>query len=191
MKRVRLELDYIEIQRRRRRWNLYFIIATEDPLNPNKTVMTIAPSHTIRLHPSDHNRIDFEPKGDDDNLNGMFVLECEMPQDFSIKARLWVIQCRDKTRDLGEVLQAISGSTKVDSTVTSLLGGALPWFTVAKSIVAIGGVVGEFFKHSKDAKKGFVSMDQSFSKDEQEDGEFDRYNRLAGFGEVGWTWVVE
>ncbi|QZT37412.1 hypothetical protein K5X82_00620 [Halosquirtibacter xylanolyticus] len=190
MKRLRLELDFIEIERRRKRWNLYFLIATEDPQDARQTVITIAPSHPIRLHPRDENRIDFEPKGDAGDLNGLFILERDMPQDASIKARLWVVQCRDRNRNLGEVLQQVSGADKSDQVISNLLGGAMPWYTVGKSIMDVADIVGSFFEKSKDAKKGFVSMDQSFIGLDMEDGEFDRTNRLSGFGDIGWTWIV-
>ncbi len=194
MKRIRLELDFLEIERGRRKWNLYFIIATEHPDDPSQTVISICPQETIRTTRKDENRIDFEPEGSGGDLNGFFVLEREMPEDNSIRARMWVVQSRRNTRAVGEILQEIGSSTEaseVTDTVLNALGAANPWILVGKSILKMGNIIGGFLSKSKDAKKGFISLDESFTDEEINIGELDRTNRLTGFGKVGWTWVIE
>lgn len=194
MKKVRLELDYLEIERGRRKWNLYFIIATEHPNDPSQTVISICPQETIRTTRKDENRIDFTPQGTGNDLNGFFVLERELPEDNSIRARMWVVQSRRKTREIGEILKEIGSSTEaseVTDTVLNALGAANPWILVGKSILKMSNIIGGFLSKSKDAKKGFVSLDESFTEEEMSIGELDRNNRLVGFGEIGWTWIVE
>lgn len=193
MTKIRLELDFIEITRKRRNWNIYFILATENPENPAETVISVFPNDTIKLRRNDQNRIDFEPRGTGE-LNGLFVLERDMPLDDSIRARLWVVQSRDAARNVGTVLHEVAKSTEgneVTDTVLKALGTATPWIAVAKSILSMSGLIGKFLSKSKDSKKGFVNMDESFTTEEIDLGELDRTNRLTGFGEVGWTWAVD
>jgi hypothetical protein len=194
MSKIRLELDFIEIERGRRKWNLYFIIATEHPSDPSQTVISICPQETIRTTRKDENRIDFTPQGTGNDLNGFFVLERDMPEDNSIRARMWVVQSRRKTRAVGEILQEIGSSTEasaVTDSVLNALGAANPWILIGKSILQMSKIIGGFLAKSKDAKKGFVSLDESFTEEELNIGELDRTNRLVGFGEVGWTWIIE
>lgn len=193
MTKVRLELDFIEIERKRKHWNIYFILATDNPEDPSQTVITLFPTNPFPLRPTDNNRIDFEPKGTGE-LNGLFILERDMPIDESIRARLWVVQSRDHTRNVGEVMQQVSNSvegSKVTDTLLKALGASTPWIVAGQSLLSMSKLIGNFLKEAKDTKKGFVNMDESFTPEEIDLGELDRTNRLSGFGEVGWTWVVD
>lgn len=193
MTKIRLELDFIEIERKRKRWNIYFILATDHPTDSEQTVLTVFPSHPCPIQPIDNNRIDFEPKGNGE-LNGLFVLERLMPEDESIRARLWVVQSRDKARNIGAVMEQVSGSlgaSNVPEVVIKALGAATPWIAVGKTLLSMGSLIGKILKESKDTKKGFINMDESFTPEEIDLGELDRSNRFSGFGEVGWTWVID
>jgi hypothetical protein len=193
MASIRLELDFIEIERRKKRWNIYFILATDHPTDPSQIVLSVFPNSPFRLTPKDHNRIDFEPKGSG-NVNGLFVLERKMPEDESIRARLWVVQSRDKARNVGDVMQQVSksvGGSKVSESVLTALGAGAPWVAVGKSLLTMSGIIGKFLSKSKDSKKGFINMDESFTVDEINMGELDRSNRLIGFGDIGWTWAID
>ncbi|MEQ9300911.1 MAG: hypothetical protein RIF33_20220 [Cyclobacteriaceae bacterium] len=54
------------------------------------------------------------------------------------------------------------------------------------------GAVGSALSKIKDRQLGFVNMDEHFNGDGEEDEELERKNRLStGFGEVGWSWVVD
>lgn len=194
MKKVRLEIDFIEIERKRKRWNLYFIIATENPLNSAETLITTIPSEPIPLRKSDNNRIDFEPKGNGDDLNGLIALERELPEDNTIKTKVWVVQSRNSSKKASDILSEIGESTNAidaNSNISSAIGTTNPWIIISKSVLSMSGVIGDFLSNSKDSKKGFVNMDESFTTEEIAIGELDRSNRLSGFGEAGWTWIIE
>lgn len=193
MTKIRLELDFIEIERKKRNWNIYFIVATENPEDTEQTVISIFPSSPVKLRKNDNNRIDFEPKGSGE-MNGLFVLERDMPADDSIRARVWVVQSRDGARNVGDIMQQVSKSTEgnmVTDTISKALGTTTPWIAVGKSLLSMGGLIGKFLSKTKDTKKGFVNMDESFTAEEINLGELDRTNRLSGFGEVGWTWAID
>lgn len=193
MAKIRLELDFIEIQRKRKSWNIYFILATENPEDPSKTVVTVFPHSPIKFDRKGDNRHDFEPKGTGD-LNGLFVLERNMPEDESVRARIWAVQSRDNTRNVGDIIQEVGKSTdanEVTETVLTALGAATPWIAVGKSILSMSKLIGKFLGEAKDTKKGFVNMDESFTPEEIDLGELDRYNQLGDFGEIGWTWVID
>lgn len=191
---VRLEIDFLEIMRKRNRWNLYFLIATEDPTDPSKTVVTSVPQSPILVRKLDDKRVDFEAKGTGET-NGMIVMERELPEDNSIRVRLWVVQSRDHTRNAGSILSEVSGKLGGDAgpatdLVTKALGAASPWISITKGILGMSGVIGNMLKASKDKKLGFVSLDESFVEDEFHLGELDRTNTISAFGELGWTYVI-
>jgi len=50
---IRLELDFVEILRARKRWNIYVVIATEDPRDTENTLITTLPSIPIKLRKMD------------------------------------------------------------------------------------------------------------------------------------------
>lgn len=192
--KVRLELDFLEIMRKRNRWNLYFIIATEDPTDPSKTVITSVPSSPIAVRKLDDKRIDFEAKGTGET-SGLIVLERDLPEDDSVKVRLWVVQSRDHTRDAGSILSTVSEKIGGDAgpatdVITKALGAASPWVSVAKGVLGMSNVIGNLLKDSQDKKLGFVSLDESFIPEEFDLGELDRTNTISAFGELGWTYVL-
>lgn len=192
---VRLEIDFLEILRKRSRWNLYFIFVTEDPTDPSKSVVTTVPSEPIKVRKMDKQRIDFEAEGNGET-NGLIVFNRALPADNSVTARLWVVQSRDNLRKVGDVMDEIStkigGSTgPVTDVVSKALGAASPWLSVAKGLMSVVGVVGEMLEESKDRKMGFVSLDEHFSASDIKLGELDRSNTVSSFGELGWTYTID
>jgi len=193
MVKIRLELDFIEIHRKRKKWNVYFILATENPEDAGQTVLSVFPQHPIKFSRKGDNRHDFKPQGSGD-ANRMFILERNMPVDESVRARIWIVQSRDKTRSVGDVMQEVGKSTEasqVSEKVLTALGAATPWIGVGKSILSMSKIIGKFLSEAKDTKKGFVNMDESFTEEEINLGELDRFNQLGDFGEIGWTWVID
>jgi len=193
--KVRLELDFIEILRKRRRWNLYFIFATDDPSDYNKTLITVLPNEPIKLRKMDENRIDFKPDGEGDT-NGMILLNRRLPRDHTIRARVWVVQSRETTRNTGEVLRHITDVFKKDKIgskvekLTSALEVANPWIKLPETLISINGVIGSALKELKDRKLGFVNMDESFTEEELNMFDIDRYGIITSVGDCGWSWSI-
>ncbi len=196
MKKIRLEIDYIEIKRKRRKWNLYMIIATDDPSDDAKTVITTVPSEAIKLRKMDGNRVDFESEGSG-QTNGLIVLERDLPSGHSIRVRIWLVQSRENLRKAGEVLDELGKTMKkedLDVTfmdVTEALGSVNPWIAVSKDLIGMSGLVGSFLRNSRDRKMGFLNLDENFTDEEIGLGELDRFGKITSVGEAGWTWIIE
>lgn len=196
MKKIRLEIDFIEIKRKRRKWNLYMIIATDDPLDDKKTMITTVPSEAIRLRKMDGNRVDFESEGSG-QTNGLIVLERKLPSSHSIRVRIWLVQSRENLRKAGEVLDELGNTMKKKdlevtlADVVEALGAVNPWITVSKDLIRMSGMVGSFLRNSKDRKLGFFNLDENFTDEEIGLGELDRFGKITSVGEAGWTWIIE
>lgn len=196
MKKIRLEIDFIEIKRKRRKWNLYMIIATDDPSDDSKTMITTVPGEAIRLRKMDGNRVDFESEGSG-QTNGLIVLEQKLPTGHSIRVRIWLVQSRENARKAGEVLEELGNTMKkkdldvIFVNVAEALGSINPWIAVSKNLIAMGGMVGSFLRNSKDRKLGFFNLDENFTQEEISQGELDRFGKITSVGEAGWTWIIE
>ncbi len=192
---IRLELDFVEILRARRRWNIYLVIATEDPRDTENTLITTLPSIPIKLRKMDSNRVDFEPEGSGET-HGLFVLERTMPEDHSVRARMWLVQSRNNSRRAGEVLAELGEAMKgekgniIADTLKKILGGTNPWIAVGQNIIGVSGLIGDFLKVSKDRNLGFISMDERFTQEEIDQNEVDRVGFITSTGKAGWTWVI-
>ncbi len=196
MKKIRLEIDFIEIKRKRRKWNLYMIIATDDPADNTKTMITTVPSEAIKLRKMDGNRVDFESEGSG-QTNGLIVLERKLPSSHSIRVRIWLVQSRENLRKAGEVLDELGNTMKKKdlevtlADVVEALGAVNPWITVSKDLIRMSGMVGSFLRNSKDRKLGFFNLDENFTDEEIGLGELDRFGKITSVGEAGWTWIIE
>lgn len=189
MDRIRLELNFIDLERNKKRWSLYVVIATDNPDKPREVALTTLPSDYIKVRKPAENLIQFEPEGD--GTEGLNVLERAMPDDFSIRIRMWLMHSRKSKRSFGEKLGEIGGFLGSNSggTILNSLGATNPWVTVGINGI---GAVGSALSKIKDRQLGFVNMDEHFNGDGEEDEELERKNRLSiGFGEVGWSWVVD
>lgn len=192
---VRLEIDFLEILRKRRRWNLYFIIATQDPTDASKTVLTTVPEEPIKVRSMDNQRVDFEAEGNGET-NGLIIFNRAMPADNSVTVRVWVVQSRDNLRSVGDVMgelkTSLGGDTgPVSSAVSAALGATTPWLSVAKGVLSAAGIIGNLLEEAKDRKMGFVSLDETFTAADIKLGELDRNNTVSAFGELGWTYVID
>ena len=192
---IRLELDYLKITRKRKRWNLYFIIATEDPNDPTKSLVTATPQSPILVRANDGNELQFEAQGSGDP-NGLIVLERPMPADNSVKVRLWVVQSHEKLRNAGNFLEGLtsklkSAESEAPAILTTVLGSSSAWVSAAKGLLDLTGLVGDVLSDIKDKRKGFLTMDEIFGADEVASGEVDRTGEISSFGEMGWTWIID
>lgn len=69
------------------------------------------------------------------------------------------------------------------------MGATNPWVSVGVKGI---GKVGTALSKIKDRQLGFINLDEHFNSDGEADEELERKNKLStGFGEVGWSWVVE
>ena len=186
-KLVRLELNSLELDLAKYNWNLYFVIVTEHPDNSDDWLVSVLPEdHLIKMRKKADNKISFEPKGD--HVEGMFVLEREMPVDKGLKTRLWLMHSRKNNRDIGEILQELNETITGNKVLETfqLLRSSIPWIVVSKTALSF---VAERLKKSKDRDLGFVSLDENFGKQSEEEV---RSNTLStGFGKVGWSWIYE
>lgn len=183
---IRLELNALELDRPKKHWNLYFVFTTEHPINQDEWVVTVLPPEgLIKLRRAADNKISFEPTGN--NVEGLFVLEREMPLDMSLKARMWVMHSRKESRKIGEVLEELSTQI-TGNTITKtveVLGGGLPWIAVGKGVLKGLGMLGGKLSELKDRDLGFVNMDEHF---EEQGSEEERSNLLStGFGKISWS----
>ncbi len=196
MKKVRLEIDFIEIKRKRRKWNLYMIIATDDPSDDSKTMITTVPGEAIKLRKMDGNRVDFESEGSG-QTNGLIVLERNLPSSHSLRVRIWLVQSRKNTRKAGEVLEELGSTMKkkdmdvVFMETAKALGSVNPWIEISRNLIMMSGMVGTFLRNSDDRHLGFFNLDEHFTEEEIDLGELDRFGKITSVGEAGWTWVIE
>jgi len=189
---IRLELDSLRILRKRERWKIYFLVATEMPEDPSKTVVARFPDgEPIQLTRKTDNEVEFAPKGP--NTEGMFLLERAMPADGTLRVSVYVMQQRDGLRKAGNIIEEL-GSMGGDNNVASVLkslGGATPW-TVVGGLAGKGiSGVGKLLEEAKDRQLGFISMDESFTNDFDNTNEVPRSAKLAsGNAEIAWSWVL-
>ncbi|MCU4156387.1 hypothetical protein J1N10_10380 [Carboxylicivirga sp. A043] len=191
MAKIKLEFEKLTIHRPKERWKLYFIIVAEHPTEEDKMVITSLPqSDIIRLKPSQGNVINFEPKGD--NVDGLFVIERDMPADRRVSVRVYLRHTRKSVRDTGELLSEIQKELGSDAVgiVTDVLGitGA-PWLVVSKYAL---GALGKVLRQVKDKDFGFVSMDEEFGDEFENQTELDRENTFStGEASIVWSWSVD
>lgn len=191
MTKIKLEFEKLTIHRPKERWKLYFIIVAEHPTEADKMVMTTLPqSDIIRLKPAQGNVINFEPKGDD--ADGLFVIERDMPTDRRISVRVYLRHTRKSVRDTGKMLEDIQKELGSDALgiVTDVLGvtGA-PWLVVSKYAL---GAIGKVLRKVKDKDFGFVSMDEEFGDEFENQTELDRENTFStGEASIVWSWSAD
>lgn len=189
MANVRLELEKLEILRPKERWQLYFVIATEHPTDNTKMVLASLPDPFIRLKPNQNNLINFEPEGS--GADGLFVFEREMPADRRISVRMYLRHSRNPTRDLGKILQDVKAELGVDAfgVVENILGTTSPWLEISKKAVPL---LGSILAKIKDRDLGFVSMDEEFGKEFENQVELDRQNNFStGEAKICWSWSTK
>lgn len=185
---IRLELSTLTLLKNKKRWDLYFVIATENPEDPGAVVITVMPqANLIPVRRPSGNRIVFTPEGT--GADGLAVLERTMPVDRSVKVRLWLMHSRNSSRRTGDIMGELSLSRQAKTAAEALLslGNFSPW--ISFSLSTMEGIA-RFLSKVEDRKMGWVSLDEYFEPDWKSGGQ-SRENRLStGFGTVSWSWKI-
>jgi hypothetical protein len=190
MTAIRLEFSKLQILKGKERWRLYFIVVAEHPDDNDKMVVTTFPDPYIRLKPTQDNFISFEPEGNG-GADGLFVIERAMPTDKQIKVRMYLRHSRQKVRDLGKSLSDLKTALGGDAfeIVGELFGTANPWLVVAKKALPMLGTV---LSGLGDRDLGFITMDESFDKAEEQMPVLERTNNFStGEAKIWWKWKIE
>ena len=189
MSKLTLELTRLELYKKRGRWKLYFVMATEHPDDNDKLVVSTFPDPYIRLKPNQENDILFEPEGSP-GADGYIVLERPLPDDSCVKTRLYLRQSRKKIRNLGDTLKDLKSSLGGDAfeIVSDALGTSVPWLVVAKKALPLLGTI---LNDTQDRDMGFVSMDESFDEEGNQTSTLIRANTFStGEAKIWWKWKV-
>jgi hypothetical protein len=190
MKAIRLEFSKLQIVKGKERWRLYFIVVAEHPEDNDKMVVTTFPDPYIRLKPNQDNLISFEPEGNG-GADGLFVIQRAMPADKQIKVRVYLRHSREKVRDLGKSLSDLKTALGGDAfeIVDELLGQTNPWLVVAKKAFPMLGTI---LSNTDDRDMGFVNMDESFDKKEEQLAVLERANNFStGEAKIWWKWKID
>lgn len=191
MTKIKLEFEKLSILRPKERWKIYFVIVAEHPSEEDKMVITTLPqSDIIKMKPSQQNTLNFEPKGT--NTDGLFVLERDMPADRQISVRVYLRHSRKSVRNTGDILSELqqelgSNAFGIVSDVLGVTGA--PWLVVSKYAI---GTIGKVLRKIKDKDFGFVSMDEEFGDEFENQTELDRENTFStGEASIVWSWSAE
>ncbi len=191
---IRLEFERLDILVKKRKWKLYFIIVAEHPTESDKMVLTTIPAageDFFRLKRNSKNVVDFEPVATDSGVDGLFVLEREMPADRTIRVRAFLKHNRKSVRNAGDILGDIEKGlgNNVLGTITDILGSSSPWIVIAKTAM---GVVGKVLSKIKDRDFGYLSMDEEFGPEFEGKKELDRVNKFTtGDARLRWSWRIK
>lgn len=192
MSKVRLTFEELKILRPKKRWRIYFVIATDDPKDATKMLLTSMPTPYIRMKPAMDNTLNFEPEGEDTSGDGLFILETDLPADNAVNVQVYLRHSRAIFRDTGSFLQDVQ--TELGADAFGIIGDALgstgaSWLSIAKkSAPLIGGIL----KKITDRDMGFVSMYEEFGPEFQTATELDRTNKFStGDASITWTWSLE
>jgi hypothetical protein len=186
MENVRLELDFLDLDRRKERWNIYFVVATDHPDDPTKMAISVVPDG-LRIplrNPSD-NYYSFQGEGD--NADGLMIMRRKMPELYSVRARMWMMHDRQGIRNTGDILKEISDIMGGEG-IAQILGNASPWLVVGRAAL---GLVGTAMKKINDRELGFVTLDEYFNPDGEDDPEKSFEKKLStGYGSLGYSWIL-
>ena len=190
---VKLEFERLELLTKKSKWKLYFVVVAEHPEDNDKMVVTTIPSagaDYFKLKKKADNVVEFEPESEDGGVDGLFVLEREMPADKRIKVQVFLMHSRKSARQMGDILSDVQGQlgTDVFGTVSNILGSASPWLVVAKSAFSL---IGGILKNIKDRDFGYLVMDEEFGSEFEGKLELDRTNKFTtGEAKLRWSWRV-
>lgn len=186
---LRLEFDALQILRSKGRWNLYFIVVAQHPVDEGKMILTSMPEPYIRIKPRADNVINFVPEGQ--GANGFFVLKRSMPSDRHMNLRIYLRHSRNATRSAGAFLKDMKGQLGIDAfdVVTDLVGNMTPWLVISKNAVQlIGGILTKL----PDRDFGMMSMSEHFGPEFDEISSQTRSNIFStGDARLTWRWIVE
>lgn len=193
MPKIRLEFERLEILVKKSKWKLYFIVVAEHPDAADQMVITSIPAagqDFFRLKKHAENVVEFEPEATDSGVDGLLVLEREMPVDRTIKVRAFLMHSRKSARQMGDILKDMQDGFGSDAigVVTDLLGSATPWLVVAKSAF---GLIGGILKKIKDRDFGYLVMDEEFGPEFDGQVELDRTNHFTTHqAKIRWSWRI-
>jgi hypothetical protein len=189
--KLRLELEHVAIDRPKRRWNLYFVVAASHPTDPVKLAMTVLPSRAIPLRKASDNQFHFEPKGH--GTEGLTVFERTLPAKKElIRVRLWVMHSRKATRRAGQVMKELTASVDDKAApIATALGTTNPWVAVGVAASRAVGLIGRALAEIKDREMGMVVMDERIGPEFESTVEVDRSQGFStGWGELCWSWSI-
>ncbi len=188
MNQLRLEFENLQILRSKGRWNLYFIVVAQHPVDEDKMILTSMPEPYIRIKPRADNVISFVPEGH--GANGFFVLKRPMPADRHIHARIYLRHSRNATRSAGAFLKDMKGQLGIDAfdVVTDLVGNMTPWLVISKNAMQLlGGILTKL----PDRDFGMMSMSEHFGPEFDEHPRQTRSNIFTtGDARLTWSWIV-
>lgn len=187
--RVRLELLELDINRIRRCWNLYFVVATEHPTDPERMVITAFPSQNVEFRWSTRNHYCFVPDGA--GTDGLLVLDRTIPPGGSLRTRLWLRHSRSRARNAGAFLRDLAGAMRpgVFQILVDLLGADHPWYTVGYAASLGIPVIADAIARMPDRDLGMVSLDETFEEEFERDAQQVRVADLStGHGRLRWRW---
>lgn len=191
MAKIRLELDELALDRPKKRWNIYFVVATSHPSDDGQYAVTMLPQPIAPMRRPAGNVLDFVATGD--GAEGLEVLERDMPSDRSIEVHCWAMHSRLATRRAGDILEDVGKAleTDVSPLANGLLGSANAWVGVARTAVRSLGVVGSALISVRDRNLGFVNLGEQFGPEFERETELDRAGALStGYGRLVWTWTA-
>ncbi|TPV96912.1 MAG: hypothetical protein B7733_02265 [Myxococcales bacterium FL481] len=191
MPRIRLELEELRLDRPKKRWNIYFVIATPHPLHPDRYAVSMLPQPIAPLRRPADNLLDFVATGN--GADGLEVLERDMPPNRSVEVLCWVMHSRRIARHFGDIIDELADSLSVSATpiLGNVLGRAHQWVAVARGSLQSLGAIGSSLRSIRDRNLGFVNLGEQFGPEFERETELDRSNTLStGFGELVWTWTT-
>lgn len=186
MKKIRLELESFKILKKRERWQIYFIVYTVHPENPDQSVLTFVPgNYNIDLKPNSDNFYSFRPEGE--GTDALRILHIPMPAEKYIDVRICMMQSRDKLRTIAAKINEVKKDLDVTELKLIKLGN-IQWYAIDKGI----DIIAEIFEEIKDRKLGFVSMDEEFEEEFEKNPNQRRTKKLSsGQAEVTWVWELK
>lgn len=190
MAKIKLEFEKLQILRSKERWNLYFVVVTDHPTDPDKMVVSTLPDQYFRIKPNMCNQVSFEPESGL-GVDGLTVLEREMPADRRIRVRIYLRHSRENARDLGKILNDIKNElgSEAFNITNNLFGTSAAWLEITKNSFP---VVGRVLMNIKDRDFGMVCMDEDFNTEFESQTELDRDNKFtSGDAKIVWSWSVK
>ena len=194
MATVKLEFERLEILLKKRRWKLYFVIVAEHPFDNDKMLLTTVPTagqHYFMLKKHSENAVEFEPESSDGGVEGLTILEREMPADRSLKVRAFLKHSRKSARQIGNILKDVESGMggQAFGIVSNILGSTSPWLVIAKTAVSL---VGGILKTINDRDMGYLNMDEDFEEEFEGKKELDRTNKTStGEAKLRWSWKIK
>ena len=187
---VELKLNSIELNRQRKERDLYFVLAATNAETPGSLAVSHLPdtgSMTLGKHQTEYN---FAPPGDAGG--GLFLFAMPMPASKTLFVRVWVMESKQKQKDLGNLLTGVADfndNSVEKSGLFQAIGGLSPLVITGLKTANDGlAKLGAALAQSGDKQLGFVSMDQSFETVTLP--MTCTQMMMSGEGKLSWTWLA-